>query len=158
MEYKIRKAKSEDLEIVQELIRKLCVNENRNFDSTVNPGFYATEEGKNSLQGCISGDSSIVLVAEDGGKIIAYVAGGVGRAESYRNIKYICELGSIWVEDEYRSKGVGKRLVEEFEKWCREKKVFRLRVNASASNERAIEFYRKAGFENHELILEKALD
>lgn len=158
MEYKIRKAGVEDLESVQNLSAKLCVDENRKFNPTAIPDFYLTDKGKEGLRRCIAGDFSAIFVAEIDGKIIGYLAGGVQEAEKCRNIKYLCELGSLWVDDEYRSKGIGKELVKEFEKWCREKKVSRLSVDTSAGNERAIEFYRKEGFEDYELILEKPLN
>ncbi len=146
------------MEAIQKLSRKRCANENEKFDSTVSPDFPLTNEGEEELRKCIDGDFSAIFSAETEGGIIGYLAASVQLAENFRNIKYVCELGSLWIDEEYRGKGIGKALVKEFEKWCREKNARKLSVSASAGNERAIEFYRKEGFEDYELILEKPLD
>jgi ribosomal protein S18 acetylase RimI-like enzyme len=63
----------------------------------------------------------------------------------------------MWVEERYRSQGIGKRLMDELEVWAREKGTKRMRVIASHKNERTIKFYKREGFGAYDLILEKDL-
>ncbi len=63
----------------------------------------------------------------------------------YRKSKYI-EIRDIGVDPEYRSKGIGKMLIEEAEKWAKEQKATKLFVSAYWGNKRAIDFYKKNGF------------
>jgi ribosomal protein S18 acetylase RimI-like enzyme len=61
------------------------------------------------------------------------------------------------VEKRYRRQGIGKSLVLGFLSWCREKKVEYVSVTASAQNQLGINFYRRLGFRDYELTLERKL-
>ena len=56
---------------------------------------------------------------------------------------------------EARGTGIGSKLVEEVKKWAKLKKVKRLKVIASSNNSRAIEFYKKKGFQDYDTVLEQ---
>jgi len=62
------------------------------------------------------------------------------------------------VLEEYRGKGIGTKLVNDFFKWCHEKGVTVVKVSASAPNSQGIKFYRKLGFNDYSLILERSMD
>ncbi len=155
MKYEIKRATIKDLEVVRRLNEKLCIKEHKEFDSSIISNYSMTEKGKESFERCITADASITLIVEVDDRTVGYLTGGIQEAEDFRNIKYICELGSMWVDEEYRSEGIGKKLVGEFEKWCKKKDVSRLRVVVSAQNEQGIRFYKKEGFEDYDLVLEK---
>jgi ribosomal protein S18 acetylase RimI-like enzyme len=59
--------------------------------------------------------------------------------------------------NEFRSKGIGKKLYTKFISWCKTKNVGKVRVEASTQNELAIKFYRNNNFEDYSLILERDL-
>ncbi|MCK5285892.1 MAG: GNAT family N-acetyltransferase [Candidatus Pacebacteria bacterium] len=158
MEYKIRKAAIGDLRIIQGLNEKLCIKEYKEFDNTIISNYSLTEEGKRGFEKCITSETSVTFVTENKRKIIGYITGGIKEAEDYRDIKYICDLGSMWVDEEYRGKGIGKEFFKKFEKWCKDKKVFRLQVTASTQNEKGINFYKREGFEDYDIVLEKDLN
>lgn len=63
----------------------------------------------------------------------------------------------MFVEAEYRDKGIGGQLVQAFIEWARAAGAARLRVGAFAKNSEAIRFYERNAFEPHELILEQSL-
>jgi GNAT superfamily N-acetyltransferase len=58
-------------------------------------------------------------------------------------------IDEMYVEPSFRSRGVGRRLVEEALGIARERRWFRLDVTApeAARHRRAVEFYEKLGFE-----------
>ena len=61
----------------------------------------------------------------------------------------------MFVLEENRSKGVGSKLLDEFFKWCKSKKVNRVKVVISSDNFQSINFHKKNGFFDYNLILEK---
>jgi GNAT superfamily N-acetyltransferase len=55
-------------------------------------------------------------------------------------------IGGLVVKDGVRGKGIGKRLCEEAEAWCREKSVDLLRVTSRSTRLDAHRFYTSNGF------------
>ncbi len=64
---------------------------------------------------------------------------------------------NMFMLKEYRNLGIGTRLYEEFNKWCKKKKVGIIRVQATAKNQKAVDFYRKNNFKGYTLILESKI-
>ena len=59
----------------------------------------------------------------------------------------------MFVEEEFRSLGVGRALFDEFKKWCKQQGVAKLFVSAFSPNTRAISFYQDNGFKDYSLTL-----
>ncbi len=55
----------------------------------------------------------------------------------------------MFVLEEYLRLGVGAKLFEASLQWCRSNGINRMRVVASAQNKRAIDFYKKNGFDDY---------
>ena len=72
----------------------------------------------------------------------------------YNGHLYIDEL---WINPNYRRKGLAKVLMDKADTLCREKKISGLRVGVYATNEEAISLYNQCGYEHigTNLILEK---
>lgn len=70
---------------------------------------------------------------------------------------------AVWLEDvivrnEYRGKGLGRRLVEHALAWAKTEGITRVTLLADRDNEAALRFYRKMGFEHsHMVVLRKSL-
>ena len=154
MRVKIQKAAIENLSEIQTLNYGLCKKEHDEFDKTINPNFSLDQIGKSYFADRIS--NSCALVALLDGKIVGYLVGSIIDVESYRTIGKIGEVENMFVVEKYRSIGVGKKLLEEFERWCAGK-TKRVRAVVTAKNEKAIRFYERAGFEDYALTLEKEL-
>ena len=75
--------------------------------------------------------SEIVLVAEDGGEIV-----GVLRGRKER-------LGSLFVDKNHHRRGIGRRLVQQFEQYCIENGSSIIRVAATLY---AVPFYAALGY------------
>lgn len=75
------------------------------------------------------------IVARDVTKIIGVLA---NRPDDMR------EIHTLFVEEEYRSKGVGQALVEHFQRCLPRKELF---VECVKENYKAIRFYERLGFE-----------
>lgn len=154
MNIDIRKATIADLQTIQRLNQKLCTKENADFDCTVNPNFPNTQGGENYFRKSIQDDNYIALIAENENEVLGYLVGSIEKVGDFRNIPSFGEVGDMLVEEKYRGQGVGGKLIGEFKKWCLEKGISRIRVIASFDNKKAIEFYKREGFKEYDLILE----
>ena len=148
----IRKATAKDLKAVQKLNKMLFDKEIADFDPTLNSEWSFGKDGTSYFKKRIAEGS--VFVAVDNKSIVGYLAGGIEKLESWRTIKKLAVVESMFVLEEYRSQGIGKQLFNEFIKWCKSKKIKRIKVVASAQNTKGIEFYRKNGFKDYDLTLE----
>lgn len=146
----IRKATLEDLNEIQELNNKLFEFEFNNFDDTLKVGWPFEKEGKEYFENMLNNE--IVFVGEVEENIVGYLAGSICEEVSYITERF-AELDNMCIDDEYRRFGIGTLLMEEFKKYCKKKNMQNIKVTASAKNSRAIQFYKKNGFEDYNITL-----
>ena len=63
------------------------------------------------------------------------------------------ELNNMFIEEEYRKYGIGKKLVNKFKDYCINNKIYNIKVEASYKNQNAIKFYHKNGFSEFNITL-----
>jgi diamine N-acetyltransferase len=141
----IRKAKIEELEIIQKLNYQLFLLEKK-FDSLLNMNWPFGKAGKDFFKKRINDKTGACFVAELNGEIVGYLAGSLAKTYSYRTIKKVTELENTLIKEEFRGQGIGEKLFEKFADWSKSMGVQRIKVSASTSNMRAIKFYEKVGF------------
>jgi ribosomal protein S18 acetylase RimI-like enzyme len=157
MKVVIKTARIEDLKKIQELNLKLFQKEHKEYDKLLNLDWTFGEPGTKYFRDRISKDNGCVLITVVDGKIVGYLCGGIIKGETYRNLPVVAELENMFVLEEYRSRHIGKRLYDEFVKWCKSKGVGKIKVQATAQNELAIKFYRDNDFKDYTLVLEHDL-
>ena len=144
----IKKAIIKDFKIIQDFNNKLCVKENREFDSTVNPNFATSEGGQRYFKNSIESNDKLVLIAKDNDIPIGYLVGGIEPVGDFRTIPNMCEVDNMWVDEIYRSQGVGKKLMDKLQIWAKDKGIKRIRVIASYQNKKGINFYKRGDLVN----------
>ena len=150
----IRKATIQDVDKVIELSTQLCINEHKYYDNTVDADF--AQNNQKFFTDSISNDDYLTLVAVIEDNIVGFLIGSISETEEYRNFDEIAEIYSMLVNPDIRSQGTGNKLVKNFLQWSKDR-VKRAKVVVSAPNKRGIEFYKKAGFIEHEIVLERNL-
>ncbi len=150
----VRRAVVKDLKRIQELNLLLFEKEFAEYDNSLSLDWTFGKVGSKYFKDAITKEDSCVFVVEDGGKVVGYLAGGECSVEDYRKLSKVAELNDMLVLEEFRGKGVGKMLYSAFVDWCRKRGVKRVRVEATAQNKEAIEFYRKVGIKDYSLVLE----
>jgi ribosomal protein S18 acetylase RimI-like enzyme len=141
----IRKATSDDIISIIELNFALFQEDAGQRDPYMNLN-WPKEEGHAHFSKLVSGDDSVCLLATTGEAVIGYLVGYLWHGGNLRPIK-LAELESMYVHQNWRSRGVGRQLADEFLRWAKQQGVQRVSVTAYAANMRAIEFYRGLGFE-----------
>ena len=153
----IRQATVDDLKAVQDLNHDLFLSDARHLDD-LNTDWPYEAEGENYFRKRVSGEEGICFVAEAGGEIVGYVAGGWSHINfsAYKGKRG--ELENILVKDEYRGGGVGADVVATLNNWFKEQGADYIMVDAYAKNESAIAFYQHEGFESYSVVLWKSVE
>jgi len=155
MNLQIRDAEFEDIEIIQDLSQKLSIKEEEEFDRKIDPEWNKRPEAGDYFQSRITGDQGYAIIAEHEENVIGYLVGGINEAEEFRDTETIAEAETMYIEPDYRGKGLGSKMFENFLEWGKKQEAERARVEASAGNTGAIEFYRHHEFEDYSLTLER---
>jgi ribosomal protein S18 acetylase RimI-like enzyme len=151
----IRRAVEEDVSVIVEFNYALFQEDARQRDPFMNLN-WPREEGHEYFSKLLKSEKSLGLLAEVDGQVVGYLIGYMMRSSTLRPVR-LAELESMYVREEYRSRGIGQQLVERFLEWARGQGGERVSVTAYAANERAIAFYRKLGFAPKSLTLELGL-
>lgn len=89
-----------------------------------------------------TGENAFLVVAEDEGKIVGFLASNRGHAKRIQHCAYIV----VGMLQAIQGQGLGQRFFEELEKWAMERGILRLELTVMTTNERAIKLYKKVGF------------
>jgi ribosomal protein S18 acetylase RimI-like enzyme len=90
------------------------------------------------FQRSVGGDLSTVLLASDAGKIVGYINPVIDGEEAW--------IGGIGVIPQYRSAGVGTKLMRSAEELCRNRGVRSVTLEVIEGNDRAQRLYGRMGF------------
>ncbi len=137
MEIQIQFATIKNLRDIQNLNHQLCIKENKEFDITINKDYPMQKSGEEYFKERIKNDCALIAITD--GKIIGYLVGAIVEIEDYRNISNLAEVENMFVLEEYRNIGIGKKLIQEFIKWCKTKDAKRIRAVASIQNIKAFD-------------------
>jgi ribosomal protein S18 acetylase RimI-like enzyme len=85
---------------------------------------------------------NIIIVAKDNNELIGYIEGERG---SFRRNYHVIHF-NIAIKLNYTGKGIGKKLIEEFEKECRKSKIERIELTVFCDNKNAVKLYKKMGY------------
>ena len=79
-----------------------------------------------------------INVLIDSEKVVGYCIATIKKA--------VGEIESIYVDDEYRKKGFGKKLIEESTNWLKKNKCKKIMVAVAHGHDSVFNFYMKLGF------------
>ena len=158
IEFHIRKATLFDLPDIQELNLKLFQREKEKFDTYLSLEWSKGISGTSFFKRRISDSNGIVLLAMVDYKVVGYLCGiAYPQVPTYR-IANTSALENMLVLNEYRRKGIGQALVDEFLKELKNRNIKQVRVDVYTKNQDAIKFYKRNGFKDYLVILESAVD
>lgn len=81
-----------------------------------------------------------------------------GMANALITVSRVALLEDVIIHNEYRGKGLGRRLVEHILAWAKAEGMARVTLLADRDNKVALDFYRKLGFEHsHMAVLRRGL-
>ena len=150
----IRKAKSEDIEILADLtvrLKKL----NEEFDPMLKVVDNAIDVSRDYVKRSI--ESDLMLVVEVDGKIVAFI-----KAEIRDRIFYTPQMEGVitefYVMPEYRRKGMGDKIIEECSNHLKSMGAQIITAKFPSQNKFAANFYEKLGFRSLKSLYAKPPD
>ncbi len=124
------------------------------------PGAEIAEAYFAKIAGAIATDHGSIVVAFDGDRRVGYMA---CRIESDDAVAETADsnvfgyVSDVFVTDDMRGRGIAAILLTEAERRLRPYGVTRLLLGSLAMNHQAIRAYRKFGFGDYEVVLEKRI-
>jgi GNAT superfamily N-acetyltransferase len=150
MKISIRKTRPEDWKVIQR-IGVTVFEANKKYDPDLDMRWPYSKAAIKYYKSIASSKENCKLVAEVNNLVVGYLVGGKF-TYSYRKVVY-GEIRDMGVLPDYRRKGIGTKLVNEFRKWCKSKGYNRLYVNTYYEDPRAVRFYKKQGMRPSDLVL-----
>lgn len=153
----IRNAVLEDIDEIYNLNTELFIVLSELKKDIYNPiGFP-----KEFITSIINSNESDYIVIEEDDKIIGYslIEERKSPFKKYPNFKedHFASIDELVILPQYRTKGYGKILMEESEKWAKKRNLTSLEISVLNNNFNARAFYEKSGFEEFQLKLRKGI-
>ena len=135
MEVEVRPARADEVEAVIPLYEWLFAPPGSR------PSSWDERRAAVALRQAISSHDAIVLVADEGGRLVGFLTG-------YQDLHSVRFGYRAWVEDfavdpERRSRGVGKLLLDAAKDWARERGATHLELDSAETRRDAHRFYER---------------
>ncbi|MCB9964782.1 MAG: GNAT family N-acetyltransferase [Rhodospirillales bacterium] len=157
---KIRRSTFSDWTILQKLNQKLFDLEFNNYDSSIDPGWPTSPAGITYYQDAVSNKTKAAFLAEIDETAVGYIIISYDSSrhdESYRNKVREAEIENMYVESNFRDRGIGRELVSQAEQWSQKCGATHIQVISSYTNNSASDFYESIGFDTYNITHEKKL-
>lgn len=128
-----------------ELLNKLILDE-RKYNDNIDSDFIVKDFYKNY----IDNNKTNLLIAVENSNIIGYIFTKIIEVESE---KKSAKIDALYIEEEYRNKGIATKLIEESINWIKDNSIDNITINVMYQNEVAKKLYYKLGFENYSITL-----
>lgn len=151
----LRLATIEDLESICKLNTKIMEQINQACDDDLVTNYAETEMGKNDFKEAIVEKADCFFVAEIDGELVGYTNGGL-KEFAHRVSKYF-EVKNLGVIPSQRRTGLGSRLLKRITAWAKEHGYQKIYIESYFKNTPAINFYKKHGYHEIDISLEKTI-
>lgn len=138
MKISLRPYQTEDTQAILEIINHNILNSTALYDYNVR----SYEQQKNILEEKINKNFP-VIVAELNGKVVGF---GMYSEFRFREAYKFTVEHSVYVDNEYHGKGIGKVLLQELIRIAKAQNLHTMIAVIDAENESSVEFHEKFGF------------
>lgn len=130
-------------------VRELILLDNMIWTEDTTPGPLMWRSREDYLLHAPPGSQ---LVALQHGELCGYV--GFGCPSGMESNRHVCEV-NIAVDPQFQRQGIGSRLIEAIKQHAVDNGIRKLRLRVLSSNEPALAFYRKCGFQEEGRLKEE---
>ena len=142
---KIRAISIDEIGIIKPLWESL--NAHHQSKSTHFKDHFSKFTFEKRMDGLKMRERLIVYLAEDKGESVGYCIASVDGLTG--------EIDSVFVNERYRGKGVGEKLISRGLKWLEAQKCEAIKVSIAEGNENVLGFYRRFGFAERLIVMQK---
>lgn len=150
MSYKIRPAVIEDIGRIQELSQELMEFEKNNSakECMYDLNWALSQAGYDNYKYNIEHDWLYVACVDD--KIVGYMTCWINKKKPWLAYS-VMEIGNLYVQEQYRSIGIGTELINIAKDLCKKNGLRFLKIIVTSDNKRAQKFYEKHGLYQYEI-------
>ena len=149
----IRKATMDDKDTLNRLVSEFVKYEADNFDENNRNDFILTSY----VDRRIDNENFMVYVAEEDNKIVGFTIAEYLRGNIVKKTVEV-KVAILFVDKNYRCKGIGTSLVNQIVNDCKKNGVKYLRMDNFVNNKEANDLYEKLGFDILVVERRKKLD
>ncbi len=141
----IRKAQEQDIDAILELNRQIG---EIHFEQAPQVFCPPSPEERAFLLAAIAAEGRLFCVAEQEGAVVGFLTARIDINETipFLSKEPICRIGTVVVDEGYRSQGIGKALIAHCDEWGKVQDAHQIRLEVMAFNERAKALYEALGF------------
>ncbi|WP_159084658.1 GNAT family N-acetyltransferase [Dongshaea marina] len=88
-------------------------------------------------------EEDVMLVCEQEELILGFIVGIGGKANKNRHCTYL----AMGVKASHSGQGIGYQLLQALQEWAQQRRCHRIELTVVANNQRAIDLYKRSGFE-----------
>lgn len=157
MEVKLRKAKYLDIEMIEMIYVVNCVDEvKERFPEKKDEEIFESFRSKKNermkyFEETINSEDSIYFVAEVDNNVVGFGEGFVKKNEG----EILGIIEKVYINNNYRSKGIGKKIVEKLMDFLKFKGVDFFEWRCYSSNTSSLKLAKSFGFETFSIGLRK---
>jgi len=142
----VRPATPTDVPAVLPMVTKICAL-HESWDSA-KYGFLPHPEQRYErwLKRLATGERSVFLVAEDEAQLVGFLVATVESEIPIYRLQEFAFIHDLWVEPEYRQKGIAKEMVMQAVEHFHQMGVQQIRLDTAAINEAARRLFASCGF------------
>ncbi|MGL4249462.1 MAG: GNAT family N-acetyltransferase [Aeromonas sp.] len=148
----IRKATELDIDAILELNRQIGAIHHQHHPEVFCP---PSPEERAFLLSAIGCEGRLFCVAEQDGMVVGFLTARIDINDSvpFLTSVPICRIGSVVVDEQHRSRGIGKGLIAHCDSWAKAHDAHQIRLEVMAFNERAKALYNALGFKVQSQIM-----
>ena len=136
-----REAILDDLSVLKEFEQALIAYE-RPYAPNLREGAISYYDIKRFIEN----PDALLYVAEIKGRLVGSGYALIKNSVAYKKPERFAYLGFMYVEPEYRGKGINGTLIKKLISWAKSKNIHEIQLDVYAENDSALKAYEKLGF------------
>jgi ribosomal protein S18 acetylase RimI-like enzyme len=147
----IRKATEQDIDAILELNRQIGLI---HFEHAPEVFCPPSPQERDFLLNAIGSEGRLFCVAVLEAEVVGFLTAriDINEAIPFLTKLPICRIGSVVVDENHRSRGIGKALIAHCDGWAKAHDACQIRLEVMSFNERAKSLYQSLGFQRQSEI------
>lgn len=147
----IRKATEQDIDAILELNRQIGLI---HFEHAPEVFCPPSPQERDFLLNAIGSEGRLFCVAVLDAEVVGFLTAriDINDAIPFLSKLPICRIGSVVVDENHRSRGIGKALIAHCDGWAKAHDACQIRLEVMSFNERAKSLYQSLGFQRQSEI------
>ncbi|MGY3895590.1 N-acetyltransferase family protein [Aeromonas enterica] len=147
----IRKATEQDIDAILELNRQIGLI---HFEHAPEVFCPPSPQERDFLLNAIGSEGRLFCVAVLDAEVVGFLTAriDINDAVPFLSKLPICRIGSVVVDENHRSRGIGKALIAHCDGWAKAHDACQIRLEVMSFNERAKSLYQSLGFQRQSEI------